>query len=76
MCARISDFDIRMKEMIICTFECIDLCPRIFKKLYVLKNKQKVLNKVWECILQTNKPDHRSDSMWGTDYIANPFFLN
>ena len=19
---------------------------------------------------------HRSDSMWGTDYIANPFFLN
>ena len=20
--------------------------------------------------------DHRSDSVWGTDYIANPFFLN
>ena len=20
--------------------------------------------------------NHRSDSMWGTDYIANPFFLN
>ena len=26
--------------------------------------------------LWKNQPFHRLDSMWGTDYIANPFFLN